>query len=127
MLWSQYKSATMTGSEFLRKQITGIPSIANWNSDFLTLQTLKIQKKIQPESLESKTESEFRLRWVSQKLEPKIGIPNQGYGLICKKYPKWDLVSIEVGPYGHLICLSCHFSCHLDKIIKHGTLGSFLC
>ncbi len=26
-----------------------------------------------------KTELEFRFRWGSQKLEPKIGIPNQGY------------------------------------------------
>jgi hypothetical protein len=30
-----------------------------------------------PESLEWETELEFRLRWGSQKLEPKIGIPNQ--------------------------------------------------
>ncbi len=30
----------------------------------------------QPESLESKTESEFRLQWGSQKSELKIGIPN---------------------------------------------------
>ncbi len=37
---------------------------------------IRIQKKIQPESLESKTESEFCLQWGSQKLEPKIGIPN---------------------------------------------------
>jgi hypothetical protein len=49
----------------------------NRNSDFLTLQTTEFKKKIQPESLESKTESEFSLRWESQKSEPKIGIPNQ--------------------------------------------------
>ncbi len=36
-----------------------------------------IQNKFWPESLESKTESEFRLRGGSQKSEPKIGIPNQ--------------------------------------------------
>ncbi len=35
----------MRGSEFLRKQITGIPNFANQNSDFLTFQTLEIQKK----------------------------------------------------------------------------------
>jgi hypothetical protein len=36
-----------------------------------------IQKKIRPESLELKTESEFHFRWRSQKSETKIGIPNQ--------------------------------------------------
>ncbi len=37
-----------------------------------------IQKNIfRLESLESKTELEFRLQWGSQKSEPKIGIPNQ--------------------------------------------------
>jgi hypothetical protein len=78
MLWSQYKLATIKCTEFLHKQITTIPNIANQNTDFLTLQTLEFQNfKIQPESLESKTESEFCLRWGSQKLEPKIGIPNQ--------------------------------------------------
>jgi hypothetical protein len=78
MLWSQYKLATIRRTEFLRKEITGILNIANQNSDFLTLQTSEIQKKIQPESSESNTESEFRLQWGSQKSEPKIGIPNQG-------------------------------------------------
>jgi hypothetical protein len=43
---------------------------------FLNFSTAEFEKKIQPESLESKTESEFRFRWGSQKLEPKIGIPN---------------------------------------------------
>ncbi len=46
MLWSQYKSATIRCSEFLRKQITRIPNIANWNYNFLTLQTLEFQKKM---------------------------------------------------------------------------------
>jgi hypothetical protein len=46
MLWSQYKSATIRRSEFLCKQITGIPNIAYWNSNFLTLQTLEFQKII---------------------------------------------------------------------------------
>jgi hypothetical protein len=78
MLWSQYKLATIIHTEFLRKQITGIPNFANQNSNFLTLQTSEFQKKKKPESLEPKTESEFRLQWGSQKLEPKIGIPNQG-------------------------------------------------
>jgi hypothetical protein len=77
MLWSQYKLATIRRTEFLRKEITRIPNIANQNSDFLTLQTSEFQKKNRPVSLESKTESEFRLRWGSQKSESKIGIPNQ--------------------------------------------------
>ncbi len=62
---------------FLHKEITGIPNIANQNSSFLTLQTLEFPKKIRPESSESKTESEFRIQWGSQKSGPKIGIPNQ--------------------------------------------------
>jgi hypothetical protein len=44
MLWSQYKLATIRCTEFLRKEITGIPNIANRNFDFLTLQTLEFQK-----------------------------------------------------------------------------------
>ncbi len=47
----------------------------NRNSDFSIFQQ-RNSKKIQPESSESKTESEFCFRWGSQKLEPKIGIPN---------------------------------------------------
>jgi hypothetical protein len=46
MLWSQYKLATIRRTEFLRKEITGVPNIANRNSNFLTLQTLEFQKKI---------------------------------------------------------------------------------
>jgi hypothetical protein len=46
MLWSQYKLATIRRTEFLRKQITRIPNIANRNSVSLTLQTSEIQKKI---------------------------------------------------------------------------------
>jgi hypothetical protein len=45
MLWSQYKLATIRRTEFLRKEITGIPIIANRNSNFLTLQTSEFQKK----------------------------------------------------------------------------------
>jgi hypothetical protein len=45
MLWSQYKSAMIRRTEFLRKEITGIPNIANQNSNFLTLQTLEFKKK----------------------------------------------------------------------------------
>jgi hypothetical protein len=70
----------MSHSEFLRKLITGIPNIANRNSNFLTLQTSEFKKKIRPESSESKTESEFRLCWGFQKLEPNTRIPNQGDG-----------------------------------------------
>jgi hypothetical protein len=32
-------------SEFLHKQITGIPNITNQNSNFLTLQTSELKKK----------------------------------------------------------------------------------
>ncbi len=46
MLWSQYKLVTIIHTEFLRKQITGIPNFANRNSNFLTLQTLEFQKNI---------------------------------------------------------------------------------
>jgi hypothetical protein len=46
MLWSQYKLATIRRTEFLHKEITRIPNIANRNSDFLTLQTLEFQKEI---------------------------------------------------------------------------------
>ncbi len=77
MLWSQYKLVMIRRTEFLRKEIIGIPNIANRNSNFLTLQTSEFQKKIQLESLESKTELEFCLWWGSQKSEPKIGVPNQ--------------------------------------------------
>jgi hypothetical protein len=45
MLWSQYKLATIRRTEFLHKEITGIPNIANWNSNFLTLQTSKFPKR----------------------------------------------------------------------------------
>jgi hypothetical protein len=45
MFWSQYKLATMRHSEFLRKQITGIPNSANQNFNFLTFQTSEFQKK----------------------------------------------------------------------------------
>jgi hypothetical protein len=44
MLWSQYKLATIRHTEFLRKEITGIPNIANRNSDFLILQTWNVKK-----------------------------------------------------------------------------------
>jgi hypothetical protein len=44
MLWSQYKLATMKRSEFLRKQITGIPNFAKWNPNFLTFQTSELKK-----------------------------------------------------------------------------------
>jgi hypothetical protein len=49
------------------------------------------------------------------------------YGLICKNNPKLGLVSVPSGPDAHLICLSCHFSCHSDLFIKYGALGCFLC
>ncbi len=88
MLWSQYKLVTIRRTEFLCKEITGILNIANRNSDFLTLQTSEFQRKFRPESSESNTELEFRLQWGSQKLEPKIGIPNQGLG--TGSHPSWS-------------------------------------
>ncbi len=45
MLWSQCKLAMMRRSEFLCKQITGIPNFANRNSKFLTFQKLEFQKR----------------------------------------------------------------------------------
>jgi hypothetical protein len=45
MLWSRYKLAMIRRTEFLCKEITGIPNIANQNSNFLTLQTSEFQKK----------------------------------------------------------------------------------
>ena len=45
MLWSQYKLAMIRRTEFLHKEITRIPNIANRNSNFPTLQTLEFQKK----------------------------------------------------------------------------------
>ncbi len=86
MLWSQYKLATIRRTEFLRKEITGIPNITNQNSVFLTLQTSEFQKKVRPESSESNMESEFRLQWGSQKPEPKIGIPNQAFWTLSLSY-----------------------------------------
>jgi hypothetical protein len=84
MLWSQYKLATIRRTEFLRKEITGITNIPNRNSDFLTLQTLEFQKKKTTGIFGSNTESEFCLQWGSQKLEPKIGIPNQKPNCLVK-------------------------------------------
>jgi hypothetical protein len=46
---------------------------------FVNFSTAEFKNKFQPESLESKMESEFRFRWGSQKSEPKIGIPNQAF------------------------------------------------
>ncbi len=77
MLWSQYKLATMRRSEFLRKQITGIPNIANQNSNFLTLQTSKFQKIIPTGIFGIYNGIGIPLTRGSQKSEPKIRIPNQ--------------------------------------------------
>jgi hypothetical protein len=49
----------------------------NWNSDLSTFQQRNSKIKFRPESPESKTESEIRFQWGSQKPEPKIRIPNQ--------------------------------------------------
>ncbi len=77
MLWSQYKLATIRCTEFLRREITKILNIANRNSDFLTLQTLEFQKTIPTGIFGIKNKLELCLQWGSQKLESKIGIPNQ--------------------------------------------------
>jgi hypothetical protein len=45
MLWSQYKLATIRRTEFLRKEITGIPNIANRNSEFFDSPDIEISKK----------------------------------------------------------------------------------
>ncbi len=118
MLWSQYKLATIRCTEFLRKEITGILNIANRNSNILTLQTSEFQKEIRPESLESNTESEFRLQWGSQKSEPKIGIPNQGNDVFPLMLTWWnvpipstnvsEIVSgCEVLPGRHISIVNC--------------------
>jgi hypothetical protein len=80
MRWNQYKLATMRRNEFLCQQITGIPNFANRNSSFLTFQKLEFQKKIRPEFPESEMKLESHFQWGSQKLEAKIGIPNQAQG-----------------------------------------------
>jgi hypothetical protein len=51
------------------------------DSNFLIFQQRNSKKK-RLESSESKMESDFRFGWGSQKLEPKIGIPNQVYCLL---------------------------------------------
>jgi hypothetical protein len=73
MLWSQYKLATMRCSEFLHKQITGIPNIANHNFSFLTLQTLEFQKQIPTGIFEIKN----GIRNPLTMGVPEIGIKNQ--------------------------------------------------
>ncbi len=53
-----------------------------WFDDF---STVEFWKKFWPEYPESETESKFCFQWGSQKLEPKIGIPN----LACRELPVW--------------------------------------
>ncbi len=45
MLWSQCKLATKRCTEFLCKKLPEFQKIANWNSDFRTLQKSEFQKK----------------------------------------------------------------------------------
>ncbi len=56
---------------------------------FLDFSKAEFIKKIWPESLESKTESEFRFQWGSQKSEPKIGIPNQDWKKNSCRLSSW--------------------------------------
>jgi hypothetical protein len=65
--------------EFLHYFLFQNSKFWNRNSDLSIFQQ-RNSKKFQPESPESKTESEFRFQWGSQKLELKIGIPNQAQG-----------------------------------------------
>ncbi len=67
----------------------------NRNSNFSTFQQRNLRKFFGPESLESKTESKFCFQWGSQKLEPKIWIPNQG---ACLRRLRTD-------PMGAIPCL----------------------
>jgi hypothetical protein len=62
--------------QYLRLYFFGIPNFGIGVS-ISQLFNSGIQKKIQPESSESISESEFCFQWGSQKSEPKIGIPNQ--------------------------------------------------
>jgi hypothetical protein len=79
MFWSQYKLATIRCTEFLHKEITGIPNIANRNSNFLTLPTLEFQKKNLTGIFGIKNGIRILLTMgvPDQKSEPKIVIPNQ--------------------------------------------------
>jgi hypothetical protein len=67
ILWSQYKLARKKPSEFLRKQIIGIPNFANRNSNFLTFQTSEFQKSNQ----------NFRNRKQNQNSTSNGGLRNQ--------------------------------------------------
>jgi hypothetical protein len=60
-------------TEFLRKEITGIPNIANRNSDFLTLQTLEFQNKFPTGIFGNKN----RIRIPLTMGVPEIGTKNQ--------------------------------------------------
>ncbi len=70
-----------------------LSSYIKQNSEFQILEsefrfddfsTAEFKNKFRPEYPESKTESEFRFWWGSQKLEPKIGIPNQALDSILR-------------------------------------------
>jgi hypothetical protein len=77
MLWSQYKLVTIRLTEFLRKQITGIPIFANQNYNFLTLQTSTFQKN--PTGIFGiKNRIGIPLTMGAHKLEPKIRVPTKG-------------------------------------------------
>ncbi len=52
--------------------------ISELEFQFLDFSTAEFKKKW-PDSLESKTELEFRFWWGSKKSEPKIKIPNQDF------------------------------------------------
>ncbi len=73
--------------------------VKKWNSEFCKSEfwfdefsTAEFKKKTgrNPEYPESKTESEFCFRWGSQKLEPKIRIPNLDLGAKARPITKGD-------------------------------------
>ncbi len=66
--------------------ITGILNFGIGIPIFWLSRHRNFKRKFPTESSESKTESEFRLRWGSQKSEPKIEIPNQVLLLVANNF-----------------------------------------
>ena len=98
MLWSQYKLATIRRTEFLRKQITGIPNIANWNSNFLTLQTSEFQKNNLTGSFGIENKNRIPLM---------MGVPEIG----TKNWNSGKRLFCSVGKS------SCYFFCHFCHVL----------
>ncbi len=92
MLWSQYKLATMRCSEFLRKQITGIPNMANQNSNFLTLQTSEFQKKSGRNLRNQKQNWNSAYNGGPRNRNQKLGFPTKA---LCTLVDWWWTVVME--------------------------------